>query len=351
MDDIELLSRMRADVPEVDPLALRRARRRLLARAVGPRLSEVRSRRRRTAVRFAVAAGLAAVLAGGLVATDSLTNSGRPVTGASADAAELLNLAADRTQATPDPVVRPGQYRYVVTHAWYGNAIVGFPEDRDRTMFYLTEQRYEVWIPFNESGIWYRRYTRPLSAKFFSAADERFIRLHHPDWLRPQVELYTGANGGMAPNQAAPQADWGVPTSAWLATLPRDPVALLARIYQDTAGAGPDRDTEAFVAIGDVLRTGLVPSDLRAALYRAAARIPGVRLIDNAANLDGKRGVAVGRDNPWGARDEIIFDSEAGQFIGERSVSIDPRIAQAPAGSVVGSTAVTVSIAARPGFH
>ena len=64
-----------------------------------------------------------------------------------------------------------------------------------------------------------------------------------------------------------------------------------------------------------------------------------------------EQAVAVGRDNPWGARHEIIFDSVAGRFIGERSLSTDPAISQAPAGAVVSSTAVTVSVVARPGFH
>jgi hypothetical protein len=352
MDDLDLLSRMRADLPAPDPLVLRRVRRQLLARAAGPPVTAVRSRRRR----LAVAAGLAALLAGGLVAADALTSNGRPVTGAAADAAELLRLAADRTVAVPDPRPGPGQYRYVVTHAWYGTEIVGVPGDRGRNVFFLTEQRYEVWIPTEESRTWYWRYTRPLAAKFFSPADERLVRRALPDELRLGVELYTGTGGVQTrevtpgvgdqvhiPGNQVPQAGWETPSSAWLATLPRDPAALLARIYHDTAGAGPDRDTEAFVTIGDVLRSGLVPADLRAALYRAAAWIPGVRLVDRTANLDGRPGVAVGRGNPGGARDEIIFDREAGQFIGERSVS--------NTGAVVSSTAVTVTVAAHPGFR
>jgi hypothetical protein len=358
MDDLEMLSRMRADVPEADPLALRRARRQLLARAVGPRLTVARSRSRRLVLRTAVAAGLAAVLAGGIVAADSLTSNGRPVTGASAEAANLLNLAAAHTR--PDPAIRPGQYRYVVTHAWYGTSFA----ESGRDISYLTEQKYEIWIPATETQTWYWRYTRPMDARFFSAADERYVRQQHPDWLVPHVELYTGTAGTILEDrspaaggkvgdqqQGTPAPGWGTPTSQWLATLPREPGALLDRIHRDTAGAGPDRDTEAFVTIGDVLRTGLVPADLRAALYRVAARIPGVRLIDSAANLDGQRGVAVGRDNPWGARDEIIFDTVGGQFIGERGISTDARVSGAPVGTVVESTAVTVRVVDRPGFH
>ena len=83
------------------------------------------------------------------------------MTGASADAATLLNMAADRAQVTPDSTVGPGQYRYAVTHAWYGTGVMGLPEDPQRTVYYLTEQKYEVWIPHEESGTWYWRWVGP----------------------------------------------------------------------------------------------------------------------------------------------------------------------------------------------
>jgi RNA polymerase sigma-70 factor (ECF subfamily) len=47
--------------------------------------------------------------------------------------------------------------------------------------------------------------------------------------------------------------------------------------------------------IGDLLRTGLVPADLRASLYKAAALIPGVTITDTQATLDGRTGIATGR--------------------------------------------------------
>jgi hypothetical protein len=351
MDDLELLSRMRADVPGVDPLALRRARRQLLARAVGGRLTAVRSRRRRSSVRLAVAAGLVAVLAGGVLATDTFTSNGRPVTGASADAATLLDRAATRAS---DPVVRPGQYRYVVTHAWYGNTV---QVERDRFIFYLSEQRYELWVPYVESGTWYWRYTRPISTRFLNPADERWVREHTPEELVRHVELYTGTAGlitrDVSPGGGsqivngpdAPAAGWQNPTSQWLATLPREPGALLDRIHRDSRGQGSDPDSEALVFIGDVLRSGLVPADLRAGLFRAAGLIAGVRIVNSAVNLDGRYGIAVGRDDY-----QLIFDRDTYSFLGEQEVDSggDPSV---PDGTVLGSTAVTVRVADHPGFR
>jgi RNA polymerase sigma-70 factor (ECF subfamily) len=73
-----------------------------------------------------------------------------------------------------------------------------------------------------------------------------------------------------------------------------------------------------------VLRSGIVPGDLRAALFQAAALTPGVELVDHQANLNGQIGVAVGRYEPsTGVRQEIIFDPHTGMVIGERDVLVD----------------------------
>ena len=63
-------------------------------------------------------------------------------------------------------------------------------------------------------------------------------------------------------------ATWQVPTPAWLAALPRDTDALRARMYADAAGHGPSTDAEVLVIAADVMRSGLVPADLRAAVFR-----------------------------------------------------------------------------------
>jgi hypothetical protein len=120
-------------------------------------------------------------------------------------------------------------------------------------------------------------------------------------------------------------------------------------VYGSGAGedhdAGPSRDGEALVLIADVLRSGIVPGDLRAALFRAAALIPGVEVVDRQANLNGEVGVAVGRYEPnSGDRQEIIFNPETGMVIGEREVRVDPGHPLSPAGSLISWTAVTTDV-------
>ena len=362
MDELTLLRRMRDDVAEAPADVLADARRQLTQRQLPTTL-----RRRPPMRRRIVIAAAAAAVTGGLVALNATGTSGQRATPPPATstapvlvpAATLLDQAAMHTRRAGDPVIEPGQYRYVRTHAW-------FSFDDGNGIFYLTEQREEEWIPANEKSTWYWRYTRPVSAKFFSAADERYVRTHNPNELKTGVERYTGrlgviltehhADGSTSPaGDGTAPPDWGAPTSAWLATLPRDPGALLERLYADAPKAKPgstlDRYDFAFMAVGDVLRSGLVPADLRAALYQAAAMIPGIMLIDSTANLDGRRGVAIGRVQADGQlRHDIIFDSAAGQLIGERDVVVRKYAPHVPVGTTVASTAFSVGITDKPGF-
>jgi hypothetical protein len=113
------------------------------------------------------------------------------------------------------------------------------------------------------------------------------------------------------------------PTYRLLQTLPTNPHALLAMIYRAERGHGPGPDQEAFVTIGDLLRNTIAPPGVAAALYRAAALIPGVTLLPHATDAIGRPGVAVGRIGPGidgGVREELIFSRATGQLIGERTV-------------------------------
>ena len=78
---------------------------------------------------------------------------------------------------------------------------------------------------------------------------------------------------------------------------------------------GPDG--EAFTTIGDMIKEEIVPPQLAAALYRAAALIPGVTLAGHVANAVGQPGIGISWSNSQ-SRSEWIFDPATLQFIGER---------------------------------
>lgn len=113
----------------------------------------------------------------------------------------------------------------------------------------------------------------------------------------------------------------GDATYRLLQSLPTDPHALLRLIYGQTKGEGPSPDAEAFSTIGDLIRETIVPPRTAAALYRAAALIPGVTVVAHATDAAGQAGVAVA----WTVghyRDEWIFNPATGQFLGERDFNM-----------------------------
>ncbi|MFT4227685.1 CU044_5270 family protein [Micropruina sp.] len=113
---------------------------------------------------------------------------------------------------------------------------------------------------------------------------------------------------------------WSEPSPSWFASLPRDVDRLRARLYADTEGHGSNHDDEAFIYIADVLRSGVVPADLRATLYNVLKTIPGTTVTDRQVKLaDGRSGVAIGRNDIFGSHNELVINPETGDVIGERS--------------------------------
>ncbi|MFD6491852.1 CU044_5270 family protein [Streptomyces sp. NPDC060188] len=113
------------------------------------------------------------------------------------------------------------------------------------------------------------------------------------------------------------------PSYDYLKTLPTDPDALLKKIYKETEGQGNSPDQEAFATVGDLLREQLAPAKLNAALYRAAAKIPGVVVVEHANDAAGREGIALAHvDEKSGDRSEWIFDPKTYAYLGSRAVQV-----------------------------
>ncbi|MFC4071881.1 CU044_5270 family protein [Actinoplanes subglobosus] len=128
--------------------------------------------------------------------------------------------------------------------------------------------------------------------------------------------------------------------NSYYATLPTDPAALLQQVYVVTEGQGHGADAAAFDFIGTALRESLLPPQVAAALYRAAAKIPGVVLVADSVDAEGRHGVAVARtDEVDGQRREWIFNPATFEYLGERSYLVrDTDLGKA--GTLTGTTAV-----------
>ncbi|GAA2954797.1 MULTISPECIES: CU044_5270 family protein [Streptomyces] len=122
------------------------------------------------------------------------------------------------------------------------------------------------------------------------------------------------------------------PTYAWLASLPTDADVLLRRLdteitrdqdARDTPAEERDRAQDTFDAIGQLLMETVMPPKTAAALYKAAAKIPGVTVDSDAVDAAGRHGIGVARDNTRsGWRTVWIFDSTTLEYLGDRSYLI-----------------------------
>ncbi|WP_330306520.1 MULTISPECIES: CU044_5270 family protein [unclassified Streptomyces] len=101
-----------------------------------------------------------------------------------------------------------------------------------------------------------------------------------------------------------------------LQTLPTDPDRMLEWLHKNSHG-GKSEDQNTFVLVGDLVGESLLPPDVAAALFRAAAKIPGVVVVPDSVDAAGRHGVAVARVDS-GEREELIFDKKTKEYLGER---------------------------------
>ncbi|WP_185792195.1 CU044_5270 family protein [Actinoallomurus bryophytorum] len=121
-----------------------------------------------------------------------------------------------------------------------------------------------------------------------------------------------------------------------LAALPTDPHALLRWVYaQNDSGPGAvggkgrgatpvsQRQYEmAFQTLNVVLRENLLPPRTEAAIFRTMKTIPGVTLVDNAADAAGRPAIALGRTTEGRLHEEVLLDPKSYAYLGERAISI-----------------------------
>ncbi|MFK0008475.1 CU044_5270 family protein [Paenarthrobacter sp. NPDC090520] len=342
MDELQLLREMRRDVGTPPQATLARGRNKLVNRVE----SKIKAANRRggwktLTKRAGFATTAAAVLVAGFVVADVTGESPRP--GAAAEAAEILDNAAATTIKTSDPAVKPGQFLKVDTKAVYASTTT---RADGTAVSWLDTTGGQVYIPGDLSGEWVWNREPRVPATFFGeeskAEAERLMEAMKTENSGPQLEGILRGKGGDF--YGSPQRILDMPLPEAVKTLPREPQALLDLIYLKTKGKGPSAEKEALTTIASSLRTGVIPADLRAAMYKAAALIPGVVVADKQATLDGRQGIALGVAWAGGKfREDIIIDPATGLLIGERTVYL---VAESgiPANTASSWTAVRTSV-------
>jgi hypothetical protein len=265
-----------------------------------PKRPSPRPRRRRAwLIRGAVAA-CAAIVA---LVTIGVPGNGGPAGPTPAVAAafnQLANIAASGPRLAPGP----GQFLYTDSRNDYSSQAIG----RGGTCVTTAVQHRQLWIAANGSGL-LRESSGP--PRFTSAAD-------HSACLRI-----------VGRSQLAPSSS---PSNLWFAArcfqlgptnnmqaLSTDPRVLLRQMRR--IDGGPRTPAEDFVHVGDFLRETDASPALRAALYRAAALIPGVRLLGTVKDHLGRAGLGVAFDS-HGARHELIFDRRTAALMGEQDGAV-----------------------------
>ncbi len=125
-----------------------------------------------------------------------------------------------------------------------------------------------------------------------------------------------------------------------LSTLPTDPQELLTLLREaleaPPSSAPGDRQPPRWIIastpdewngllfrrIAGILENNLLPPDVTAALWRAAALVPGVTQAPGTINVNGRRVIAVGRIQDGWRFEQLLLDPDTHEFVGYRSVAV-----------------------------
>lgn len=258
-----------------------------------------------------------------------------------------------------DRPLRPDQYTYVETHAWW---LGSFGRHN-----HLSEQRLRTWVPARPEREWLldREFTGKqtwLTGSADEAHDDGFdlrdigpvgrFRARYGEFDTGHSEPLDGDphdphdphaplfDVGCAPTRPRRRGSWQSPTPEFMAELPRDPSELLGRLREENPGSwfGP------FAAAVTVLRSSLARADLRRALYRAVTGLPAVSVAAGVRNVDGHECIAIVHDTGR-TRTELMIAPDGGGFAGERdTLRMDSRCGGLKAGTVISSTAVHTAV-------
>jgi hypothetical protein len=324
VNEIELLQSFREDVPDPDGATVRAARAVLMERIEGYRgrgRRSGRSSRRRIALGLAAAA--AAIVAVALVLTILV-----PRGGSSAAAADLRRFAvvAER-QPAPQPLGQ-GEYYYLTEEG--RDRIIVVSEDHGAYAAGFSLVR-EYWIGPDGSG---RLLDTPGELVWPSARDKTRGEADGGAAKLVGSSDQTYAPGQLVGSEYPGGAFATLPEGYDFQTLPRDTEALYeviqaaaaARESTDAGEAVQPTPSGTFGLFIQLLRNPLTPPDVRSALYKALAYIPGITVVPERTIPDIGTGAAVFHESQWGkarVRMEFLVDPATSEVLGYQETQLD----------------------------
>jgi hypothetical protein len=235
------------------------------------------------------------------------------------DAAQVLRLAAAEAGREPILTARPDQFVYVDSLvAWAGASMPANTADK-ATYQPPVEKDRRIWLSVDGTR----------------------------DGLLREKAVHQADAGNKLVLDDVPLPVQGNPIPAYARNLPTDAKGMRDFLY--TGGNSKhSADSSAWTKIGDTLREQYVPPASVAAMFEAAATIPGTSVV-HQADLAGRKGIAVSRVEA-GTRHDLIFDATTYHFLGERDVVVSNEAAPFPKNAVIGWTAqLKIAIVDRVG--
>ncbi|GGO61855.1 CU044_5270 family protein [Nonomuraea cavernae] len=278
MNELELLDRLRAEVPPRQDLRAEEAR--LHAAIATPH----QARRPKRVARLSWGLTLAgATMAAAVLVVPRLDSGPAPdvetgLTGLTA--AKVLENAALVAERTDVPAPRPDQW------------------------FYLKEQQSLDRMPVFET--WWRMDGKRSAAR--------------------------GGDGGEVKVGDEKGRTYPLKTQQEVEAFPADPDALLAHlrgmdertalsICEPECPAGTEDDVKAFGILQWYMKFGpIIPPDTAATMFRAMARIPNVKIEENVSTADGRTGLGVVLDLGEAGKGYTILDPADYHYLGAKSV-------------------------------
>jgi hypothetical protein len=228
--------------------------------------------------------------------------------------AKVAEAAAD--QPAPDTAL---PYRYQKTQSMYLDTAVW---SKTLAWSYFESEIDEEWIAKDGSG---RRHRVVAPVKFAGPEDrEAWEAAGRPDFQPHAWSVYTEEE------TLRPGEDDRL-YEAELAGVPVAPAAILDLLDRVTrSGNGFSPAVRSLNLVSEILNDPRATPELRAALYEAEGRVPGVEYLGRATDAIGRPGVAIGAESAnSGAptRYELIFDPETSQVLATEEITLEPPVA------------------------
>jgi hypothetical protein len=274
MDELTMVRDLGRETPEPDGRQLAAGRDALLAEAG-------RSRRRKRTIYSWAAAGLAAGVVAVLTLPGSAGPPPRPEPGLAVEysmrpASQVLDLAATAALAEPDLQPRPDQFLYRADKGPDGKLI------------------YEIWKSVD------------------GTRNGEVVRYDPGATDRIPLEACPANNKNLVPEQGG-----CLPDPAYLPDLPSDVEGMLAYLRERNAGDTKDATTNSTAKdIWELSAAHYLRPAQRAALFRAAATVAGLKVVDHATDAAGRKGTGVAWTYAGGPEMMWIFDPKTFTYLG-----------------------------------